>query len=396
MLRPRYGQPFDPSPWSTTPTGIAWRAMVVITVAASVVTYWQTMTGLQLDSRHLASDFVVFWTAARSAAPYDFEALTAAQYWYMATETLRPFAYPPSFLPWLEPLAGLPMWPAFLVWTGGTAALFTLVWSRIAGPIPALTGLAAPIALFGLVPGQMIFLFGSLVVGGLALADRRPVAAGLLLGAAATIKPQLLLLVPLALAAAGLWRTLAAAILAGAGIGALCLLVQGTDPWLAWIEALPRFLQVVRDTGMMEHGITPSAWLEKVEVDGATEAAARLALGAAGVFAVWVIFRRGRDVRQHILALVSGTLLVLPYAMPYELAVAAPAAASLLLDRRQAPLTWFACFAFLTAAGHFLAPALMLGTVMWLALRSRDASATGSIGGAEPFHRRDGTQSELT
>src|SRR5947199_191898 len=80
--------------------------------------------------------------------------------------------------------------------------------------------------------------------GGLGL-RRRPLLAGVLLGVGAAIKPQIFLLVPLALAADRQWRTMLAAGVTGAALAAASALVWGVDVWRQWLQALPRFNDVV-------------------------------------------------------------------------------------------------------------------------------------------------------
>ena len=58
--------------------------------------------------------------------------------------------------------------------------------------------------------GQVTFLLGALVMTGLVVNKERPITAGVLFGLAAAVKPQLLMLLPLALIAEGRWRTIIA------------------------------------------------------------------------------------------------------------------------------------------------------------------------------------------
>ncbi|MEI9964478.1 MAG: glycosyltransferase family 87 protein [Caulobacteraceae bacterium] len=70
------------------------------------------------------------------------------------------------------------------------------------------------------------------------LLDRRPILAGVLLGALC-YKPQFGLLLPIALAAGGRWRTILSA---GATVIALVLLsvaAFGVDAWTAFLHAAP-------------------------------------------------------------------------------------------------------------------------------------------------------------
>ena len=115
----------------------------------------------------------------------------------------NPFPYPPIFLLMLAPLGGLRRAAAFALFMGATFVFY--LWASIGGrwrAWPRLLGaLAAPATGVNLIFGQTGFLAGGFMLGGLALAERRPIAAGVLLGLLA-YKPQLGVLVPVALVAA--------------------------------------------------------------------------------------------------------------------------------------------------------------------------------------------------
>lgn len=361
---------------------LAGPALIGLTIVVSALVYVGIAEEMRLTSRWVASDFLVFWTAADAPAPYDIEAITAAQQWYAGGDAARPFPYPPSFLPWLSPLTLLAMLPAYLVWTALTASLFLTVWSRLVPSRALLFGMAAPTVVLAAIPGQVVFLMGALVAGGLGLLARRPLLAGILFGTAATIKPQTLILVPLALAAGRHWSALLSAALSGAAILGACATFQGVDLWLDWLASLPQFVAVLRETGVMHAGITPASALALIGVDGPTALAVRLCAAAAGVATAWIVFRGTRDVALRMIGLNVATLMALPYAMPYELALSAPAAAMLLLDRRHHPIAAFAAFMILTTAGEALLLPLSCAMLIWMIRSGRAQPTTGP--GADP------------
>src|SRR5690606_30537152 len=107
------------------------------------------------------------------------------------------------------PFAVLPFPLAWIVWNGATYAVWA--WAAIkAFPRLWLLVLVFPGALIAAGHAQNGFVTGALLVGGVALLDRRPLIAGALLGAL-VVKPHLALLVPFWLAAGGRWRAFAAA-----------------------------------------------------------------------------------------------------------------------------------------------------------------------------------------
>jgi hypothetical protein len=94
-------------------------------------------------------------------------------------------------------------------------------------------------------------------------------------------------------------------------------------------------------------------------------------MGAFGTIIVWTVFRRSEDMLCRLLALVTGTLLLLPYAMPYELALAAPAAAAMLLDRKLNPAAWLAAALMLTGLAPATGLLMMAGVLIWLVRQQR-------------------------
>jgi hypothetical protein len=92
----------------------------------------------------------------------------------------------------------------------------------------------------------------------------------------------------------------------------------------------------------LERGmITPTALGHTLKLDpgGLDVWRAAFAIGAAVM--VWMVFRRTADPARRIAALLGGGLFVTPYAMHYDAALLAPAAALMLTWRTQ-PGAWIA------------------------------------------------------
>ncbi|HLM11463.1 MAG TPA: glycosyltransferase 87 family protein, partial [Reyranella sp.] len=166
----------------------------------------------------LFPDFLVFHAAARAffqgklALVYDIDAFTRFQIASYPdrldpSATFRPFFYPPIFLLMLLPLGAFAVAKAYGLFMAATAALATAVEGR-RDPWGWLAVLLSPAAAEVVLAGQNTFLSLALLYGGLRLLERSPGAAGLLLGAL-SFKPQLWILVPVALVAARQWRALA-------------------------------------------------------------------------------------------------------------------------------------------------------------------------------------------
>jgi hypothetical protein len=236
---------------------------------------------------------------------------------------VRPYIYPPSAIFVFIPFALFPYKVGLALWVLLTGALF--LWAAMRAGAPWWV-VFAPSVLLVVDCGQMPFIMGGLVIGALTLKDR-PILAGVLLGLAACLKPQFVILAPVAFALEGRWRTVVWAGITVAGVCAASVLVWGPQIWVDWLEALPRFKELVTTNhGLLSTGATPYAWLTGAGLTGAwAYLLAPLALGA-----IWLAFREEFDMPDRLLALFGGTLLITPYAMNYEYVLIAPAVAAYL------------------------------------------------------------------
>lgn len=274
-------------------------------------------------------DWAPLWAAGRLAwsdpsAIYDFAAITELQRPILGETVLRPFVYPPSALLFISPFAWLSFYASLIVFIAVTGAWFVREGVRIGSHRGLLA--APPVVLAALV-GQTSFLVGALALAALSRIRAQPAAAGILLGLAASIKPTLLILAPLALVAGGHWRTIAFAGLAGVGAVAASVLCFGAGPWLAWFEALPRFQSLFLDNEtLVRTAVSPYALGVRYGVESAWIIAACAAVALAGAI---FTFRATEDPAARSIALFGGALLMAPYAMNYELALLAPAVMSI-------------------------------------------------------------------
>lgn len=271
-----------------------------------------------LDGRYVG-DFTVFWTAVRvdPSIVYDLEAISRAQAPLLGGfKGARPFVNPPSFLPWLEPFGALPLLSALALWvalglTAFAAACRGLVsWRHI--PLVVV----APCFVLGVVTGQVSFFIAAAVIAAVTQLKSRPVLAGALFALAATIKPQAVLLAPLAMVAGAHWRALIASAVTGLAIGGACVLIQGPELWLQWWGALEGFVEISQRYYLMKRGATPSSLAYLLGLSGVW---AGLLIGAGailGIAVVIAVFRAPEDVPNRIAALVAGGILCAPYAMP--------------------------------------------------------------------------------
>jgi hypothetical protein len=189
--------------------------------------------------------------------------------------------------------------------------------------------------------------------------------AGVLFGLAGVIKPQAMVLLPVALLVTGRWRTIGATALT-AGIAVVASLIAfGAKTWVAWFAALGKFDHWVMAAPALERGmITPTALGTNLHLDPGGLDGWRVAFGIGAVLMVWMVFRRTQDPARRLAALFGGALFITPYAMHYDAALLAPAAA-LMLTHRPRPGDWIAAvaaFALLSCAAipHWGAAAVTL------------------------------------
>jgi hypothetical protein len=285
-------------------------------------------------------DFFTLWDAAQGSAAqaYRFD---------VSPGHSLPFVYPPTLLLFLEPLKGAPRTAAYLGWVALSVGAFVAAAGVLAGRLAPLV-ILCPLVVFAAVTGQTSLLLGAAILCGL-WQLRRPWLAGVLLGAALCIKPQLLFLLPAGLLAARAWRVL---LFTGLTAAALCLVsvaVFGLEAWREWLAILPQHQAWEAQKHLQTVSLAPQAGL-----------LLRAALVAAGCAATAVAFLR-EDLGVRLTALVSASLLCAPHAMPYDLAVAAPAALSAISELSLLSLAGLALF-----AGAVSTPwALLTYTAVW-------------------------------
>jgi hypothetical protein len=286
-------------------------------------------------------DFFTFWDAARGS-PVD------AYRFDLSPGHSLPFVYPPPLLLFLAPLRGLARTDAYLAWVVVSVGAFVASASLLAKRFAPLIVLCPPVVFAG-VTGQTSLLLGAAILCGLSQ-FRRPWLAGLLLGAALCIKPQLLFLLPAGLLAARAWRVL---LFTGATGVALCLVsaaVFGLDAWRAWLEVLPQH----------------QAWeaqghLKTISLAAHAGLVTRALLAAVGCAATAFAFLR-EDLGLRLTTVVVASMLCAPHAMPYDLSVAAPAALAAMADLSLLSLTGLVLF-----VGAVSTPwALLAYLVTWL------------------------------
>ena len=321
------------APWDRRLAAAVLVASAAYAVAYAIACFSKESQGVL----YLFGDFFAFWSESRflsahdPAQLYDAHALAAYQRELRSGSAGSgyPFPYPPPYLLAIWPLRFLPYVPAFAAWMACSVSvyLFGVLGARWRS-YSALGLLAAPASLLAFIAGQNGFLTAGLMVGSLRLAPSRPWLAGFLTGCLC-YKPQFAILLPVALAAAGLWRAFAAAAVT---VAALCLLSTacfGFGIWQAWLQSLPEYgLLLAENLDRLQTMMpTVTASLLVLGVDRAAVQWVQAAVALAALAGVWLVFRRGSG-RLQAAALCAAAFLVTPYAFVYDML---PVAAAIVL-----------------------------------------------------------------
>ena len=308
-------------------------------------------TAKLLAYQPLGVDFLPMWSAAHEVfvhphRVYDFTRLTHFEQPLLRDfpfRGLRPFVYPPPALLVFAPFGQAPFAVANAIWTA--AGLVAIVWvtsTRVKSPrvLAIMVMVISPAALLVLVTGQVTFLISAMGLAALLSLKTRPILAGALFGLAGVIKPQALVMLPVALFALGAWRTMLVTALTALLVALASAMAFGMHAWLDWFSAVSRFERWVMQTpGLVRGMITPTALGMTMGLDPAALDTWRLGFAVGAIAIVWHVFRKTEDPARRLTALLGGGLFVTPYAMHYDAALLAPAAALMLTHRRQ-PGDW--------------------------------------------------------
>ena len=148
--------------------------------------------------------------------------------------------------------------------------------------------------------------------------------AGILIGLL-IFKPQLGLLIPLALIAGGHWRTLIAASVTGTALTAVTIALFGAHIWADYLSIVP----LARD--VLDLGLVPTYKMQSVYAAlrlldvplAAAYGMQALATFSGALLVLWV-WRQPNDQDLKNATLVAATLLATPFVLDYDLMLLAP------------------------------------------------------------------------
>ena len=325
---------------------------VLIASAAGFLYLVVTATGgVDLQGRPIGTDFSNVYAAGTYVlegtfqAPFDSVQQFARERAIFGEATqFYGWHYPPYFLFVAAALAWMPYGLALFVWQAVTLGLYLLAIRAIlkafapegaasTNPLWLLLALAFPAVLINVGHGHNGFLTAALLGGGLVILDRRPLLAGILFGLMA-YKPQFGLMIPIALAAGGYWRTFAAAAVTAVLLTLVTTLVFGVQVWHAFFVGAEYTRTVVLeqgDTGW--HKIQSifswaRMWGAPVPLAYTIQGTATLVLAMA---TAW-LWHGKAPYPLKAAGLCLAAILATPYTLDYDMMVLAPAIAFLAAD----------------------------------------------------------------
>ena len=361
-------------------------------VSLAILAYLITTASGTLDwrGRPIGTDFSQVWTAGRmvldgrAAEVWNWDAHRAVQEAFHGPRLAEWYGwhYPPPFLLVAAALATMPYLLALFVWQAATLLPFAWLMRRFTGrPEAWLFVLAAPVTLVCIMHGHNGFLTALLLAGGLMLLEKRPFAAGLLLGCL-VYKPQFALVLPLLLLVLWNWRAIAGAAVSSVTLIATTLAMWGWPVWQAFLDSLPLTRSIVIEQGrtgwekIMSPFSAVRSWGGSVELAYAVQGIATVGAIAA---TLWLARKARPDVRNA--AVTAAVLISTPYVLDYDFVVLLAGIAFLWRDAERhgwldweksaLALVWIAPLVARSLAAATLFPLGLLTAILVLALAVR-------------------------
>lgn len=305
-------------------------AFFLYLIAAFLSLLW-SHDGLNLNDIPLGYDFITFWGASLLSLQGHAESafqpiliLDAERAAIPANNLFYLWHYPPTFQLMILPLALLPYGVAWISFVGTSAvayvsALYPLQkihgasrWTKI------FLILGFPGTFLAVAHGQNSMLSAALLAGSALLIKTRPIFAGILLGLFA-FKPQLALLIPLALIAGRQWRTFFAAGITAVVFCLVAALVFGFGLWEVFFKntALVRSLL---ENAWLPWGKIPNAYVffRMLGVPSIFAYGAQAAAAIIAALTVVLVWRRTGPTKLAFAVLITANLFSLPYLFDYE------------------------------------------------------------------------------
>jgi alpha-1,2-mannosyltransferase len=289
--------------------------------------------GLVIDQAVVwGRDFANVWTGGHLVRDgllsklYDVSAYQAYQRQLFGPIGQHSFSYPPVTFPVSAALAYLPYPVALLIWQVAGVAFFIWAarpwWPARVGP--AWLAVLTPAALVNLWAGQYGFVIGGLFLLGWRQVELgRSILAGICFGLM-LVKPQLAVLVPLALALRAEWKTIISAAVTVFALVAATIIAYGIQPWRDLLFGTAPFLATLVNArgsffGFMSTSAATATFSAGASVSLAL--ASQAAFAAGGLYVLVASGMRQAPLREFALITATATFVVLPYGFNYDMTV---------------------------------------------------------------------------
>ena len=290
-----------------------------------------TKPGLtDLMGKPLGVDFVAFYSASKLALNGDPAGIYSISKLHVIEKTvvgadigIWAWNYPPTFLVMALPLALFPYGISFVLWS--FPALYGYLWMmrRMAPhPLTPWLFLAFPPAVNNLFYGQNGFFSTLLLGGGLLLMDHRPFIGGLLFGLL-SYKPQLAILIPVALLAGRNWRAFFGAAVSSMSLILISLIVFGFSTWKAFLDNIPFATNLLNCDNFWDKMPTIFAATRQIGADLVVAEVIQIAVSLIATVIVAWIWWKGASLTLRGSSLILATFLTTPYAFVYDLSLIA-------------------------------------------------------------------------
>ncbi|TPI12283.1 DUF2029 domain-containing protein [Mesorhizobium sp. B4-1-3] len=310
-----------------------------VTSIAAVALAWPVGNAIVapgLDPNLADKDFANYWLASRLLLSGKVQDLFGP--WNVYFGHLREafgsgypwhnWSYPPHFLFLIWPLGFFGYETALLLFLTTTGVAFLIAYRAFIGERGLIAWVAAmPFMVLNFWAAQNGYLCAALALGALALREKRPIVAGILLGLLTT-KPQLGLLFPFLLVAERRWSVIASAVITTLLLVVASAAVFGLDSWRGYIQnVVPYQNAVMGQLRGLFLAMMPSVYGALRNWDFGPDLALMLHLAVALPAALVVItaFFRVKDARNHDILLLVATFIITPYALTYDLGLLAGA-----------------------------------------------------------------------
>ena len=280
----------------------------------------------------LGGDFTQYWVATSLVYTNKISILYDSSLFQKTMEEITGisypvgFFYPPTFLLMLLPLSFFPYLASLITWLLSTLVSYVLVLRYIAPHrLTIWLSLAFPATLLNIDYCQNGSLSAALLGGGLLLLNRMPSAAGIFFGVL-SYKPQLAVLLPVALIAGQHWKALIFSIVSGALMIVISICVMGTEPWMAFLKNIPIPLKILEGgyQGFVLEWYKMISVYATARLAGCNILVSRVLQLTAMVLTLgittWVWFKKPSfSIQASVLTLC--TLLFFPYLFEYDLTI---------------------------------------------------------------------------